>query len=65
MKYEVLKDEEGYVVLKLGLTNNVCFAPECTPEEVVLGVSALIEKVVGISNFDLINAVLEALQEDG
>ena len=61
MKYEVFKDDEGNVILQLGLNNNVCFAPECTLEEVVLGVGALVEKVVGISNFELVQAAGVAL----
>lgn len=61
MKYEVYKDEEGHVILQLGTSKNVSFAPECTPEEVVLGVTELIERVVGISTFDLVTEVVAAL----
>lgn len=59
MKYEVMRDEEGRTILRLGLNHNVSFAPECSVEDIVLGVTALIEKVVGISTFELVQAVLQ------
>ena len=63
MKYEISKDAEGRVNLQLGLSNSVLFAPECTLEDVVMGVNVLLEKVVGISTFELVTEVMNALQD--
>lgn len=57
MKYSVTKDAEGRIALQLGLNHFATFEPDATPEHVVMGVTALIEKVVGISAFELANAV--------
>ena len=68
MKYEILKGEEGRTVLQLGLNNIVTFQPDATVDDIVLGVTVLIEKVVGISAFELAKAVLTdmgKINEDG
>jgi hypothetical protein len=64
MKYEVTTSEDGFVNLKLGLTHNVSFPRDCTVEDVIMGVTTLIEKVAGISAFELVNAVAQEFQKN-
>lgn len=67
MKYEVFRLDEGdesKVVLRLGTSKNVCFTLPITLEEIVLGVTTLIENVVGVATFELVNAVMEACLDD-
>lgn len=58
MKFETRTEKDGKVVLKLGLTHEMGFSPELNVEEVVVGVTALIEAVADISVFELTQAVI-------
>lgn len=58
MKYEVTTDDAGMVSLKLGLTHSVHFEPDAQLEDIVGGVEDLIQRVVGVSAFELTMAVL-------
>lgn len=61
MKYEVTKDNEGNVTLQLGLSHGITFDKDSNAEVVIAGVNMLIEKVAGISAFELANAVAKEL----
>lgn len=74
MKYEVNKGlhtlsngkEIEVINLKLGLNHEVSFPSDATVEEIVGGVESLIKLVVGVSAFELVEAVLKkAVSKDG
>lgn len=64
MKYEVTKDENGEVTLKLGLTHGVTFSSDVSVEDIVTGVETLIQNVVGVSAFELCTAVMAEFNKD-
>jgi hypothetical protein len=64
MKYEVTKDEDGCVNLKLGLNHSVLFKPNVAIEDIVEGVETLIQNVVGVSAFELCTAVMTEFNKD-
>lgn len=65
MKFETRTEEDGRVILKLGLSHEVHFPPELNPEMVVVGVANLIEAVSGISSFELVQAVVQEYAKNG
>jgi hypothetical protein len=65
----VFRDEyTGEVNLQLGTSKSVTFDPTCSLEDVVLGVTDLIERVVGVSTLELVQVVgqeLGMIERDG
>ena len=61
MKYEVSRRDDGRVNLQLGLNHGVDFDPDCNIEEVAIGVTTLIERVTGVSSFEMIMAVAQEM----
>lgn len=64
MKYEVTKDAEGFTHLKLGLNHSVHFDPDAGLEDVIGGVEDIIQRVVGVSAFELTMAVVAELNKE-
>jgi len=62
LKYNVFKNEDGRVVLQLGVSNQVSFDPDCAPEDVVMGVAALIEHIIGVSMVELVAEVMDKME---
>jgi hypothetical protein len=58
MKYEINTEEDGRVVLKLGLVHSVSFSKDMDLEGIIRGVEMLIEATVGVSAFELVTAVM-------
>lgn len=65
MKYETRTDEDGKVVLQLGLTHEAGFPVEPDIDVIVNGVQLLVEAVCGISVFELTRAVIEEYVKNG
>lgn len=65
MKYETRTEEDGKVVLKLGMTHEAGFPAEPDLGTIVTGVQLLIEAVCGISGFELVQAVIEEYVKNG
>lgn len=65
MKFETRIDEDGKVVLQLGLTHEAGFPAEPDIDVIVNGVQLLVEAVCGISVFDLTRAVIEEYVKNG
>lgn len=61
MKYEITREENGKVILKLGLHNEIVFQEGDSPDVIVSGVDALIKQTVAISPFELAEAVAKEL----
>lgn len=61
MRYVVTKNEEGAVTLTLGLSHYATFEKEASPEDVIMGVNMLVEKVTDISAFEMAQAVAKEL----
>jgi hypothetical protein len=59
VKFETRTEEDGKVVLKLGLSHEVKFSEDIDLEGIVLGVQTVIEAVTGVSSFDLVRAVID------
>lgn len=65
MNFETRTDEDGRIVLQLGLTHEAGFPPEPDMNVIVNGVQLLVEAVCGISIFDLTRAVIEEYVKNG
>lgn len=66
MKHSTRTDEDGKVILKLGLTHELGFPAEgCDVNLIVEGVSRLINEVAGINSFELIQSVVNEYAKNG
>lgn len=65
MKFETRTEEDGKIVLRLGLTHEAGFPVEPDVGTIVNGVQLLVEAVCGISIFDLTRAVCEEYAKNG
>ena len=61
MRYVVTKNDKGEVTLTLGLSHYATFEPGASPEDVIMGVNMLVEKVTDISAFEMAQAVAKEL----
>ena len=65
MKYETKTEEDGTVVLKLGLHHEMGFAPDVDLEGILQGIGLLVNKVAGIDVFELTKAVMDEFAKAG
>jgi hypothetical protein len=65
LKYETKTEEDGKVVLQLGLNHSVGFEKGMDVEGIVVGVETLIQSVVGVSAFELCAAVMTEFAKQG
>lgn len=65
MKYETRTEEDGKIVLRLGMTHEAGFPSEPDVDVIVNGVQLLVEAVCGISVFELTRAVIEEYVKNG
>lgn len=63
MKFATRTEEDGKVVLSLGLTHEVGFPAEPDIDIVVTGVSKIVNEVCGIDVQDLVAAVLNEYEK--
>lgn len=65
MKFETRMDEDGKIVLRLGMTHEAGFPVEPDIDTIVNGVQLLVEAVCGISVFELTRAVIKEYAKNG
>lgn len=65
MKFETRTEEDGRVVLQLGMTHEASFSAEPDIGTIVNGVQILVEAVCGISLFELTRAVIDEYIKNG
>lgn len=63
MKFETRTEEDGKVVLKLGLAHEIGFPPEIDLEGVISGVTYLVEQVSSIDVNGMIEAVINEFEK--